>query len=280
MGSLALFLSLLFITASAMAVHPDSRHGELSVNQQIVFSVEGVSVQSAPFSQVARLPMAPPLPPQIRLWEAWAKGYATVKMGELGDVLVTNTSPSSIIIDEHIMLMSPSPAYPFEDLPGIDDETQDGFLSITNNVDPGSTLIFNFGDYVVYGMLPPPPWWCLEDSEFTLAGIPFSFGGEILPYALQDIAEDYGFDTQIDIWDYLRGNPTLVIGKTPLWKEITSTGDEVDITLEITNIGFWEAINRSTSNRGRLSIFRATLTIRTWKPCLSRYSDMLTNPMG
>jgi hypothetical protein len=115
---------------------------------------------------------APPLPSQIRLWEAWAKGYATVMQEPNAVHTITNVGPASIIIDEHIMLMSPSPSNPSEDIPGINDEAQDGVLTPTYTVPAGGTLSFNYGDNVLYGYLPPPAWWCTEDSEWTHSPVP------------------------------------------------------------------------------------------------------------
>jgi uncharacterized repeat protein (TIGR01451 family) len=189
---------------------------------------------------------APPLPSTIRLWEAWAKGWVIIEQGSFGDYIVVNFGPADIIIDEYIMLMSPSPSNPSEDQPGIDDETQDGVLTKTNIIPSGDTLTFNYGLYVLGG-IDPPPWWCTEDTEWTKAGIQITLGGEIFPYSMVPYVENpymdqYG-NTQIDIYDYMRANPTLVIGKLPLWEEIANIGDEVDITLDVTNIGFHDATN-------------------------------------
>jgi uncharacterized repeat protein (TIGR01451 family) len=196
---------------------------------------------------------APPLPSQIRLWEAWAKGYATVMQVTGAAHTITNVGPASIIIDEHIMLMSPSPSNPSEDIPGLDDEAQDGVLTPTYTVPSGGTLDFNYGDHVLWGYFPPPAWWCTEDTEYTNSPIPITMGGEILPYDLWDEVDNpdgtpvmYNMlysttATQADIWTYIRVNPTLLVGKLPLWTEIGNMGDEVDITLDVTNIGFQTA---------------------------------------
>jgi uncharacterized repeat protein (TIGR01451 family) len=194
---------------------------------------------------------SPPLPSQIRLWEAWAKGFATVEQTGGAQHTITNYGLASIIIDERIMIMSPSPANPSEDIPGIDDEAQDGVLTQTYTVPIGGSLDYNYGDNVLLQGGLPPAWWCTEDSEYTNA-VPITLGGEILPYDLWDVVDypddtvvQYGLQyvsaTQANIWTYIRENPTLVIGKLPLWEEIGNMGDEVDITLDITNIGFQTA---------------------------------------
>ncbi|MCK5547404.1 MAG: DUF11 domain-containing protein, partial [Thermoplasmata archaeon] len=186
---------------------------------------------------------APPIPSTISLWEAWAKGFATIVQSDYLQYTVWNDGPSDIIIDEYVMLMSPSPANMSEDDPAEDDEAQDGILTITNTISPGDSLTFNYGLAVAYDPItyPPPPWWCGEDSESTNPDINITLGGEILPYDMIEIVDDYDIDTQDEVWAYMRDNATLVIGKRPLWKEIANIGDEVNITLEITNIGFYAA---------------------------------------
>jgi uncharacterized repeat protein (TIGR01451 family) len=186
-----------------------------------------------------------PLSSAIRLWEAWAKGDAEVfqtSMGSYGGTYtVYNNGGTSIIIDEYILCMSPSPAYMSDDNPYLDDETQDGILTTTHTILPGSYLVYKYGNYVAMGLEDPPPWWCTEDSEYTNSGVEISLSGEILPYALVPVIENYTTSTQDDLWYQLRHHETLVIGKLPLWKEIDNIGDEVNITLEITNIGFQNA---------------------------------------
>ncbi|UCE37195.1 MAG: PKD domain-containing protein [Thermoplasmata archaeon] len=183
----------------------------------------------------------------IRLWEAWAKGDAIVRQTNFGayggTYTVYNYGSKTIIIDEYILLMSPSPAYMDEDDPDIDDETQDGVLTITHRIAPGSSFTYKYGEYVAMHLEDPPPWWCTEDSEYTHDGIEISLSGEIFPYVFWSMMENYTEDTQDDIWDHLRENPTVVVGKLPLWEEIDNIGDEVNITLEVTNIGFEDAEN-------------------------------------
>jgi uncharacterized repeat protein (TIGR01451 family) len=184
------------------------------------------------------------LPSTIKIWEAYAKGYATIMQSEFGSsYTVYNNGPVSIIIDEYTMLLSPSPSNPSEDQPFVNDETQDGTLTPTNYVLPGYSLTFHYGYYVAQGTQTPPPWWCTEETEYTNAGVYITLAGEILPYSLQSIVEYYNTNTNNDIYAHLNTNPTLVIGKLPLWEQISSTGDSVDVTLEITNIGFYNANN-------------------------------------
>jgi uncharacterized repeat protein (TIGR01451 family) len=178
-------------------------------------------------------PISLALPSTIKIWEAWAKGYANISQTIGATYTVKNNGPVNIIIDEYVMLLSPSPANPSEDLPGIDDETQDGTLTTTYTISPGYSFVYNYGDY-----LNPPLWWCTEDTEWTNSGVPITLGGEILPYDMIQIIQNPNTLTQDNLYYYMNNNPTLVIGKRPLWKEIANIGDVVDITLEITNIGF------------------------------------------
>jgi len=223
---IAIVMSALLVTANVVV------GSNLSYND---ITDEGPNLQQS--GENPPIMHAPPLPSTIRLWEAWAKGYATVVQGDT-TYIVTNNGTSSVLIDEYIVLMSPSPSNPSEDIPGINDETQDGVLTPINIVSPGSSLDFNYGLF-----LTPPLWWCLEDTEFILPGISITLGGEILPYDMIDIAENPYVGTQYELWNYMDENSTLVIGKLPLWEEIANIGDEVDITLDITNIGFQDATN-------------------------------------
>jgi uncharacterized repeat protein (TIGR01451 family) len=181
-------------------------------------------------------PISLALPSIIKIWEAWAKGYANISQTISATYTVKNKGPVNIIIDEYVMLLSPSPANPSEDLPGYDDETQDGVLTTTYTISPGYSFVYNYGDY-----LNPPLWWCTEETEWVNSGVPITLGGEILPYDMIQIVKNPNEFTQETLYYYMNNNPTLIIGKRPLWKEIANIGDVVDITLEITNIGFLDA---------------------------------------
>ena len=76
------------------------------------------------------LPQTLTLPSTIKIWEAWAKGFATISQATGATYVVINNGSSNVLIDEYVMLMSPSPANPSEDEPDINDETQDGVLTI------------------------------------------------------------------------------------------------------------------------------------------------------
>ena len=179
----------------------------------------------------------------IKIWEAYAKGYATIRSsltttGSPLGVTVENSGPVSIIIDEYVMALSPSPAYPGENGPG-DDETQDAVLTITHILPPGESLTYYYGTYVLYDFLPPPPWWCTEDSEFTKEDVTISLGGEILPFVMEGYVESGDIETQQMVWTHLRENPTLVVGKLPFWKEIPAMKKErIPVEINVTNLGF------------------------------------------
>jgi uncharacterized repeat protein (TIGR01451 family) len=185
----------------------------------------------------------PPAGSPIKIWEAWAKGWATLQSvnsptGWPVGLQVSNIGPDPFTIDEYVMVMSPSPEYPNEHTPGVDDTTQDCTLTFENTVPPGESITFWYGSYVVRGYFDPPAWWCTEDDEVTLAGVSLSLSGEVLPFALWDYADRHDLSTQKNIWDYQRANPTLVIGKLPLWKVLPKHKSTLDIKINITNIGF------------------------------------------
>src|SRR5437773_2683290 len=137
------------------------------------------------------------------------------------------------------MLMSPSPAQ-FNVDPN-DPTTQDGALTPAT-IPNGSSLTFSYAEKWLEGFLPAPPWWCMEQAQYTHTGVQIVLGGEVLPFAIQDIIANPYFDSessnsQIDVWNYMLMHPTIVIGKTPLWKEIPNTaGEIVSVAISATNI--------------------------------------------
>ena len=198
------------------------------------------------------LPPAPAAAP-MKIWEAYARGYVTITQVDItyehgGDpvtlpvgyrVSVSSSAPSSVVIDEPGMLMSPSPAQ-F----GVDPDeptTQDGALT-TATIQKGSSLVFTYADEWIQGYLPAPPWWCTEQYQFTQAGVGIVLGGEVLPFAVQVIiAAPYhdsdSANSQNDVWNYFKTHPTIVVGKVPLWKEIPQTaGQIVSVAVSATNI--------------------------------------------
>src|SRR5256886_2612101 len=70
-------------------------------------------------------------------------------------------------------------------------------------------------------------------------------GGETLPFALRPVLanEHHGgpnANTQTDFWTYLRSNPTVVVGKEPLWAQVDgSAGQKIHVTIDATNIAVY-----------------------------------------
>jgi uncharacterized repeat protein (TIGR01451 family) len=199
------------------------------------------------------------LPSGISIWEAYAKGYASIASGAYGDTyIITNTGAVNVIVDEYAMIMSPNPYESGSENPTGIKWAQDGVFT-NGTITSASSLTYNYGDKVVGALqpkLPPPPWWCTEDSELTAPNVQISLTGEIIPFDLWDgINNPNGtlieFDrgdvktktsvTQAGIWRYLRDNAAPVIGKTPMWKLIPNLPTEIDISLAVTNIGFQAA---------------------------------------
>lgn len=178
------------------------------------------------------------IPSEILIWEGYAKGYVTVVQEEYATFLVTNDADVNVRIDERVQMLSPSPLDISPDY-----TTQDGSLTI-EVIPPHSSLVFSYGDnrQVEY---PPPLWWCTEDSQVTLEGISMTLGGEVLPYALENLIESLPREQiQPAMWLWQEEHSVLVIGKTPLWKEIAENEEkEIKIQLAITNTGFEEAEN-------------------------------------
>ena len=158
------------------------------------------------------------------------------------------------------MILSPNPYETAPELPDGSRWAQDGIFS-HGSVAPGSSLTYNYGDYVIgdyvdpYSKLPPPPWYCTEDSEYVEPNVDVALTGEIAPFDLWNtITNPDGAETFHDrgdgtapgrttvtqgfVWGYLRQNAAVVTGKTPMWQLIPNIPSEVDIDIAVTNLGF------------------------------------------
>lgn len=205
--------------------------------------------------------LSPSQPGEISIWEAYAKGYAQIVSNANGiSFIISNSGSVDIEVDEYAMLLSPNAYQSGPENPAGDRWAQDGFLTY-ETIPSGSPLTYHYADYVIGTFsptLPPPPWWCTEDSEYTAPNVFISLTGEILPFDLWDDVENpsgnlvtydrgdlitYAGETQAGIWIYLRNNAALVVGKTPMWKLIPNLPTEIPVRLAVTNIGFVEAEN-------------------------------------
>ena len=178
---------------------------------------------------------------EMKLWEAWWRGKATVVQETELSYKITNTGTVSILVDEYAMALSPNAAFPGDDGPG-NDETQDGIFTFPHTLSPGTNLSYNYGDFVAHGFSPPPPWWCSEATEFTHAPVTINLAGQIAPFALWDDLATPDNNTQADVWNYLGAHPSVVVGKTPLYAELPGIGASLGITLTVTNIGGEDAL--------------------------------------
>lgn len=178
------------------------------------------------------------VPNVIKIWEAYAKGWVTIRSendqyGSPTVFRVTNTGNFNVSINEMVMLLSPHPLQT-----GNPQTTQDGTLT-SALVSPNSYVDFYYGEYTLPGWLfeGEKPWWCTEANQYTQAFAPIVLGGEILPFALEDIISSPDAQTNTKVWNYLWGHPTLVVGKTPLWKKFPdATNEQINVTIAVTNI--------------------------------------------
>ena len=190
----------------------------------------------------------------MSFWEAAGRGLVTATV--VNETYVRNgqtvTSPIGIRLDnaadtpvavsEEAVLMSPHPLQ----APAPDPlrTTQDGVLTV-GTVPAHGSLTYSYGDLAVQGFLAHPAWWCSEEFQFTQAEIPYRIGGETLPFALRPILanehhDGSGSNTQDDFWTYLRSNPTVVVGKEPLWTQVDGTsGQRIHVTIDATNIAVY-----------------------------------------
>jgi hypothetical protein len=177
-------------------------------------------------------------PDEMLIWEGYAKGYITITQLASADFRVVNAADVPVKIDEEVHMLSPNPLDIFPQV-----TTQDGALTEAT-IPAQSSQLFTYGDPGIGESRPEPNWWCTEARQMTQASVKVTLGGEVLPYAMQSILTRPRSQRQADLWDYQEFNPAVVIGKTPLWKEIPDNQQNVvDIQLAITNTGFESATN-------------------------------------
>lgn len=205
----------------------------------ILLLSSAIAVSEPATEPSARLedPLGPqPMPDMIKIWEAYAKGWAQITTevnpyGYPSVFRVTNSGSFKININEMIMLLSPHPLESWNP-----QTTQDGALT-SAVVDANSYLDYEYGDGAPPGSTV---WWCTEHRQWTQYGATIFLGGEIMPYALQEIAQGPN-PTNDEIWAYLDLHPTLVVGKTPLWKNVEDgINHSITITLAVTNLAIYE----------------------------------------
>jgi PKD domain len=190
----------------------------------------------------------------MSFWEAAGRGLVTatvvnetyVRNGETitspVGIRLDNAADTPVSLSEEAVLMSPHPLQ--RPAPDLRRTTQDAVLTV-ETVPAHGSLTYSYGDLVVQNLLAHPAWWCSEEFQFTQAEIAYRIGGETLPFALRPVLanehhEDSGSNTQGDFWTYLRSNPTVVVGKEPLWTQVDGTsGQRVHVTIDATNIAVY-----------------------------------------
>ncbi|MFQ6021059.1 MAG: hypothetical protein ACE5J4_03560, partial [Candidatus Aenigmatarchaeota archaeon] len=193
------------------------------------------------------------------IWEAYAKGLVEIitTHDSIGFIVI-NKADFPVVIDDYVMLLSPNPVNPTSKT------TQDGML-VKYTIPAKENKTFYYASYTVFNGYYNPfinetPWWCSELWQFTRANTLMVLGGQIAPIKIQEFIEDPnktdannnsipdldewygpgGNTRSYNIWFYLDNYSSIVIGKTPLFKE-SVIGEKLEITLWITNIGRMDA---------------------------------------
>ncbi len=201
----------------------------------------------------------------MSFWEAAGRGLVTVVMvnetvnvsGHLfaapAGILVTSIADVPVVISEEAVLLSPHPSQ--SPPPNPLDTTADA--TITNGTVPAhGSLLYSYGSYVLAGYLKTsgPLWWDLEEMQVSQAGVAFTVGGETLPLGLRALVEHpfykgAGDNTQTAVYAYLESNPTVVVGKLPLWASTGgAAGATVRVRIDATNLAVWGAGGPSGAN--------------------------------
>lgn len=224
----------------------------------LITSVIAVSKPATENEVSLEKPNFDPQPDSIKIWEAYAKGWVQINSvsdpsGSPSVFRVTNSGSLKVNINEMTMLLSPHPLQG-----GNPQTTQDGAME-TTIIDPSTYVDFYYG----LNTLPGAPyegemaWWCTEARQWTQWGATVMLGGEVMPDALQEFAKNPDYSTNDNIWNYLYLNPTLVVGKTPLWSNVEDgLVHNIDITVAVTNIAVHPGPGVTTPPHARNSIIQ------------------------
>ncbi|MFQ6107329.1 MAG: PKD domain-containing protein [Thermoplasmata archaeon] len=215
----------------------------LSVSIFWMLLLSSMIALASPATESSASGMSQPVPNIVKIWEAYAKGWVKITSendpyGSPTVFRVTNNGNVNVRIDEMPMLLSP---HPIQSGGGFIQTTQDGALT-TGIVASNSYVDYYYGLYTLPGWLfdGEKPWWCTEANQFTQYGATIAIGGEVMPYVLQQLVALPDETTNDRVWDHLWTHPTLVVGKTPLWKKIPDASNEyVKTSIAVTNIAVY-----------------------------------------
>ena len=186
----------------------------------------------------------------VGLSEAFARGWimTDVSGSSNSSVDIYNFGSAPVCLDEFLLLLSD----PTQSL-STDVDTADGQAI---EIAPGGKVTLQYGPWTFpngsyQAQLNQPPWWCVEDGQYTTDGAAFAFYGEATPAAIvaliadetdldNDGKEDHvdwagslGTQTVYNIWAYQSSHSMLTAGKVAL------AGDPgtVNVVLTSHNIG-------------------------------------------
>ena len=235
----------------------------------------------------------------LDFWEASARGLVSVTVEDRtyqrGESTVTlpvgirvgNRADVPVVLSEEAVLMSPF----FAESPAPDPRstTQDAVLT-TGTVPAGGSLVFFYGEDVLQGYLPEPPWWCSEEFQFTRAGASFAVGGETLPFVLRPMLANRHWEspesnTQADLWWFLRTHPAVVVGKDPLWAQVDAeAGERVEVQVRATNLAVFTFDDDYVTNVNVTAGWLVDTVPRGWAIEAGSFSvepdDVVTNEDG
>ncbi len=201
--------------------------------------------------------------PSLTLWQAYSRGLVTITMVNLtfqrgsstvtepAGIRVTNAANVSVVVPEEAVLMSPHPGQ--SPVPDPLSTTQDAVLT-NASIPAGTSLTYVYGLYGLLGILSGPTWWCLEEMQFSKAGVTFALGGETLPFALRPLVERPYFANMMDnsqtaLWAYFRNHASVVVEKLPLERSVNASGgDHIRVRLDATNLAVWSTDDTVSSN--------------------------------
>ncbi len=166
-------------------------------------------------------------PPCLGLSEAWDRGMLDISMGIGLDIILANNSEVyDICVDTWYVYLG---VY-----------TQDAAAG-DPHFDPGAdypmgTITMAPGDEhnFSYGLVDSDAWWCIEELQITQITTSYEFAGYRVPDVLLDLMLQ---GDQDGIWLWIANNPTILVGRTTHYLDLSLEAPSGFVELETRNLG-------------------------------------------
>ena len=192
-----------------------------------------------------------PLPTEcVQLAEGVDRGDVDIKINGMGAMVIDNRAEYSVCLDGW---------YTFT---GVGTQDAIGGVSSLKELAPGRTASLWYGRW----QSDPVTWWCIEEDQYTKANSAYTFNGSDAPdlaesYALDshdvnqngvedhDEGDEYGMQSQHDIWNYLDESPVIIVGRSINYMQM-ERDETASVVVEVRNLGRVAGTARITETVG------------------------------